>query len=256
MQLSGEHHTSGSPSTRRQTSLQESFLRAQHAAAVKDACSREAMLCFWFDGPHTEYKLPSNESVNVFPGVRNYGNTCWLNASLQCFMHSAPIRAYLLRDDVAMTTLETSLKRFCKCYWALSGIPPHSILAPVDVLTALMVEWPQFGGAIQQDVGEILQCLRIAPVTAIALPPHRTTICVEGITHAALDVRTLQKSNISLQHLWDNVAIDWDTTQCHPSCLVVVFPSVYPTDDGGHCYSSLVVTDADAPVQAGSGSTK
>ena len=171
-------------------------------------------------------------------------------------MHTVPIRAYLLRDDGVMTTLEKSLKRFCRCYWALSGIPPHSILAPVEVLTALILEWPQLGGAIQQDGGEILQCLRIAPVTAVALPPHRTTVCVEGITLASLGVRILQKSNISLQHLWDNVAVNWDNIQCHPSCLVVVFPSVYPTDNGGHCYSNLVVTDTDAPVQAGSGSTK
>ena len=88
-------------------------------------------------------------------------------------MHSAPIRAYLLRDDGAMTTLEKSLKRFCRCYWALSGIPPHSILAPVEVLTALILEWHQLGGALQQDVGEILQRLRIASVTAVTLPPQQ-----------------------------------------------------------------------------------
>ena len=106
---------------------------------------------------------------------------------------------------------------------SLSGIPPLSILAPVDVLTALILEWPQLGGAIQQDAGEVLQRLRIAPVTGVALPPHTSTICVEGITLTELDVDTLQKASISLQHLWDNVVIYWDSIPCHPSCVVVVF---------------------------------
>ena len=159
----------------------------------------------------------------MFPGVRNFGNACWLDAILQCFMHAAPARAHILRDDGAMTTLERSLKRFCKCYWALSGIPPHSILAPVDVLTALILEWPQLGGAIQQDAGEALQCLRIAPVTGIALPPQSSTLCVQGITFTELDVQILQKASISLQHLWDNVGINCDSIPYHPSCLVVVF---------------------------------
>ena len=133
-----------------------------------------------------------------------------MRAALQCFMHSAPIRAHLLRDDVGMTTLERSLKIFCKCYWALFGIPPHSILSPVDVLTALILEWPQLGGAIQQDVGEVLQCFRLAHVTGISLPPHISTLCVEGITLTELDVHILQKASISLQQLWDNVDINWD----------------------------------------------
>ena len=78
-------------------------------------------------------------------------------------MHSAPIRAYLLLDDGTMTTLEKSWKRFCRCYWALSGIPPHSILAPVEALTTLILEWPQLGwGDSARRWGDI------------AMSPHRS----------------------------------------------------------------------------------
>ena len=56
----------GPPSTRKQTCLHDSFLRAQHAHAVQEACSWEAMKCFLVEGPHAEYKLASDENVNVF----------------------------------------------------------------------------------------------------------------------------------------------------------------------------------------------
>ena len=134
---------------------------------VVDVLSHEAMTCFRLTGPFTEYSLRSPNNVNVFPGFRNFGNTCWLNATLQCLLHTVPIRTHLLRESELISAIEVALKRSCKCSWALSSAPRHSVIAPVDLLTALILGQPQLGGALQQDVGDVLPLFRLGDVVGI-----------------------------------------------------------------------------------------
>ena len=164
---------------------------------VADARSHEAMKCFRLTGPFTEYSLRSSNNVNVFPGFRNFGNTCWLNATLQCLLHTVPIRTHLLRESDVSSDIEVALKRICKCYWALSSAPRHSVIAPVDLLTALILEQPQLGGALQQDVGDVLMLFRLGGAAGIA------DLCIQGVMLVKLEVDDLQNSNMSLQELWD-----------------------------------------------------
>ena len=70
------------PFLQEQASIQEAFVKGEHVRMVADALSHEAMTCFRLTGPFTEYSLRSSNNVNVFPGFRNFGNTCWLNAPL------------------------------------------------------------------------------------------------------------------------------------------------------------------------------
>ena len=135
---------------------------------VADALSHEATTCFRLTGPFTEYYLRSPNNVNVFPGFRNFRNTCWLNATLQCLLHTVPFRAHLLRESELISAIEVALKRICKCYWAFSSAPRRSVIAPVDLLTALILEQPQLGGALQQDVGDVLPLFRLGDVAGVA----------------------------------------------------------------------------------------
>ena len=80
------------------TTLEKAFAKDKHARMVADALSHEAMTCFRLSGPSAEYSLLSPMNVNVFPGFRNLGNTCWLTATLQCLLHTAPLRTHLLRE--------------------------------------------------------------------------------------------------------------------------------------------------------------
>ena len=92
-----------------------------------------------------------------------------------------------------MRALDVSLKRVCTCYWALAGTPRHSAIAPVDVLAALILQRAQLGGALQQDVGEVLQCLHLAPVTGLHLPADGPAVSVDGIVLAQLNMETLKR---------------------------------------------------------------
>ena len=79
-----------------------------------------------------------------------------------------PIRTHLLRESELISAIEVALKRICNCYWALSSAPRHSVIAPVDLLAALILEQPQLGGALQQDVGDVLLLFRLGDVAGVA----------------------------------------------------------------------------------------
>ena len=231
--------------------IQKSFLKGQHSKIVRESLAHEAMKCFRITGPHTEYTLLSAENVNVCPGFRNFGNTCWLNACLQCFMHTPALRAHFLREESGMSALDVALKRVCTCYLALARTPRHSVIAPVDVLTALILQRPQLGGALQQDVGEVLQCLHLAPVAGMELPADGPAVSVDGIVLAQLNMETLKKDSLTLQALLDCIADGWKDVSAFPACLVVSFPAVHELPDGGYRYSRLALTDVDASIQVG-----
>ena len=103
---------------------------------------------------------------------------------------------------LGMSALDVSLKRVCTCYWALARTPRHYVIAPVDVLTALILQRPQLGGALQQDVGEVLQCFHLAPVAGMDLPADGPAVSVDGIVLAQLSMETLKRDSLTLQHLW------------------------------------------------------
>ena len=124
-------------------------------------------------------------------------------------MHARALRAHFLREESGMSALGVSLKCVCTCYWALARTPLHYVIAPVDVPTALILQRPQLGGALQQDVGEVLQCLHLAPVTGMKLPADGSAVSVDGIVLAQLNMETLKKDALTLQDLWGGVAVGW-----------------------------------------------
>ena len=42
-----------------------------------------------------ECDTPSPDSWNMFPGMPNLGNTCYMNAVLQCVFHCSEVRKFL-----------------------------------------------------------------------------------------------------------------------------------------------------------------
>ncbi len=235
-----------------QATLQESFLKAEHVRMAANALSHAALTCFRLRGPFTEYSLLSGNNVNVFPGFRNFGSTCWLNATLQCMLHTVPIRRHLLRESDSISEVDVALKRISKYYWALSSRLRHSVLAPVDLLTALVLERPQLGGALQQDVGDVLLLFRLGEVAGIAeFQEQYSHVCLEGVTFVNLEVDDLQKNSMSLHELLDCTLPEWEMLATPPSFLVIVYPNVFEVPEGGFRYSELALTDVDVPLRMG-----
>ena len=137
------------------------------------------------------------------------------------------------------SSLDVALRRVCKTYWALNGIPRHAAIAPLDVLMAVILERPQLGGALQQDVGEVMQFFPFAALAAIDLPPSAASFCAEGVVMAQLDAATLQEATLSWRSLWERISEGWNDVASLPEIIVLGLPTVYEVPGEGYNLCAL-----------------
>ncbi|CAM2107701.1 unnamed protein product [Caretta caretta] len=109
---------------------------------------------------------PSNsKTVQGLTGLRNLGNTCFMNSILQCLSNTKELRDYCLqnqyvRDLNSNSRMHTALMaEFAKLIQLLWTSSPNEVVSPSEFKTQIQRYAPRFVGYNQQDAQEFLRFL-------------------------------------------------------------------------------------------------
>ncbi|XP_057347133.1 ubiquitin carboxyl-terminal hydrolase 2 isoform X2 [Manis pentadactyla] len=107
----------------------------------------------------------NSKSAQGLAGLRNLGNTCFMNAILQCLSNTRELRDYCLqrlytrdlsRSSKAHTALMEEFAKLLQTIWTSS---PNDVVSPSEFKTQIQRYAPRFVGYNQQDAQEFLRFL-------------------------------------------------------------------------------------------------
>ncbi|KFO31046.1 Ubiquitin carboxyl-terminal hydrolase 2 [Fukomys damarensis] len=107
----------------------------------------------------------NSKSVQGLAGLRNLGNTCFMNSILQCLSNTRELRDYCLqrlymRDLSHTSSTHTALmEEFAKLIQTIWTSCPNDVVSPSEFKTQIQRYAPRFVGYNQQDAQEFLRFL-------------------------------------------------------------------------------------------------
>ncbi|XP_047679902.1 ubiquitin carboxyl-terminal hydrolase 2 isoform X1 [Prionailurus viverrinus] len=117
------------------------------------------------EAPKPPVFLVNSKSAQGLAGLRNLGNTCFMNSILQCLSNTRELRDYCLqrlymRDLSHGSSVHTALmEEFAKLIQTIWTSSPNDVVSPSEFKTQIQRYAPRFVGYNQQDAQEFLRFL-------------------------------------------------------------------------------------------------
>ncbi|XP_061574662.1 ubiquitin carboxyl-terminal hydrolase 2-like isoform X2 [Cololabis saira] len=150
------------------SSTREPFSQSSNQEALRDSSSRSYKSSKWEPRSRDPSDLSTGNPTNSksapgLVGLKNLGNTCFMNSILQCLSNTQSLRDYCLHNshhrDLNSRTNTALMEEFAKLLQSLWKTSGSDAVSPSEFKSQIQRFAPRFMGYNQQDAQEFLRFL-------------------------------------------------------------------------------------------------